>query len=146
MKRTRTDLIVVHCSATPPKMDIGAAEMDKWHKERGFDRIGYHLVILRDGKRELGRDLDQVGAHAHGVNHKSVAVCLVGGVDKNAQPENNFTLGQLDTLYNALTEWRRIYPHAKIMGHRDLPNVAKACPSFDVSKWLARMDAVELPQ
>ena len=34
----------------------------------------------------------------------------------------------------ALTER---YPKAQVLGHRDFPGVAKACPSFDVKTWLA---------
>ena len=28
------------------------------------------------------------------------------------------------------------FPQIKIVGHRDLPGVNKACPSFDVAGWL----------
>ena len=34
-------------------------------------------------------------------------------------------------LSMVLHEWRAKYPTAKILGHRDFPKVAKACPSFD---------------
>lgn len=33
-------LIIVHCSATPNGRPHNAADIDRWHKERGFDRIG----------------------------------------------------------------------------------------------------------
>jgi hypothetical protein len=39
-------------------MDIGVAEIDKWHRGRGFYMIGYHDVIRRDGSVEQGRDID----------------------------------------------------------------------------------------
>jgi len=32
-----------------------------------------------------------------------------------------------------------MYPKAKILGHRDLPGVRKACPCFDVRKWWERL-------
>lgn len=41
--------IIVHCAATPPSMDVGAAQIDAWHKERGWKGIGYHFVITRGG-------------------------------------------------------------------------------------------------
>ena len=31
---------------------------------------------------------------------------------------------------------KKAFPQIKIVGHRDLPGVNKACPSFDVAKWL----------
>lgn len=135
-KRSKTDLIVVHCSATPAKMDVDAKEIDRWHKERGFLKIGYHFVIRRDGTREKGRDINDVGAHVVGSNHKSVGICLVGGMDDlNAEPEDNFTAEQWVTLYLTLKEMHEAYSTAKIIGHREIDN-RKACPSFDVQDWL----------
>jgi N-acetylmuramoyl-L-alanine amidase len=129
--------IVVHCSATPAKMDIGVNEIDRWHRDRGFLKIGYHIVIRRDGTMEMGRPLDEVGAHAEGHNSVSVAVCLVGGVDasKLMKPENNFTPDQMVTLEMTILGLSTRFSHAEIIGHRDLPGVAKACPSFDVKAW-----------
>ena|SRR3990167_8820908 len=135
-KRTKTDFIVIHCSATPAKMDVAAKDIDRWHKERGFLCIGYHFVIRRDGTREKGRDINAVGAHVSGYNHKSVGLCLVGGMDAlNQEPEDNFTAEQGITLHLTLTELHSQYPAAKIVGHTELDS-AKACPSFDVQDWL----------
>lgn len=135
MKRKKTDFIVVHCAATKPDMDIGAAEIDVWHKNRGFEKIGYHDVIRRDGRVEQGRDIDDVGAHVKGFNNLSVGVCLVGGVDKKNRPENNFTPEQFKSLKRLLRFYMAKYPKAMILGHRDLDD-GKACPSFDVQDWL----------
>jgi N-acetylmuramoyl-L-alanine amidase len=131
--------IVVHCSATPASMDVGASEIDRWHRARGWLRIGYHAVIRRDGTVEMGRALDEMGAHALGYNDKSVAVCLVGGIElvngkQIATP--NFTPEQYATLSFLLVEWTERFPHAEVLGHRDLPNVKKDCPSFDVRSWM----------
>jgi len=51
------DTLIIHCAATPPSMDIGAKEIDRWHKEQGWSEIGYHFVIRRDGTIEKGRPL-----------------------------------------------------------------------------------------
>ncbi len=115
---------------------MDAKEIDRWHKERGFLKIGYHFVIQRDGTRERGRQLHEVGAHVAGFNHKSVGICLVGGrASEGTDPEDNFTAEQWITLHLTLTELRQQYPHAKIVGHRDLDG-QKNCPSFDVTDWL----------
>ena len=47
--------IVVHCSATRPSQDIDVKTIDAWHKERGFDKIGYHYVIKRNGNVNVVR-------------------------------------------------------------------------------------------
>jgi hypothetical protein len=132
------ELIVVHCSATPPHMDIGAEEIRGWHVDgNGWSDIGYHGVIRRDGGWEKGRDLFTRGAHAKGWNASSWGLCLVGGVKTAADPEaeDNFTSEQYATLWRVLDALRDIAPNAEMCGHRDLDSehqMLKECPSFDV--------------
>lgn len=137
-ERTRTDYIVVHCSATRANQDIGKADIDRWHRAKGWFGIGYHFVIRRDGTVETGRPVNTPGAHVAGYNHNSVGICMVGGVDANdiTKAENNFTPAQFASLASLLRDLKKKYPKAVIQGHRDFPSVAKACPSFDVRKWL----------
>jgi N-acetylmuramoyl-L-alanine amidase len=146
--RETTELIVVHCSATGPQADIGVAKITQWHKQRGFDTIGYHYVIRRDGTRETGRPESTIGAHVRGHNSNSIGICLAGGVDARGKPQNNFTLAQFATLETLLRELKERYPRARILGHRDLSpdkngdgritsdEFIKACPSFNVKEWL----------
>lgn len=133
--RRKTDYIIIHCSATPPDMDIGVKEIDKWHKDRGWSGVGYHDIIRRNGVPEQGRDENATGAHAKGYNSISVGICLVGGINENGSPENNFTDEQFKTLIRLLRFYRALFPKAAIIGHNNV-NPHKACPSFDVGKWL----------
>ncbi len=55
-KRKETKYSAVHCAATPAGMDIGVKEIDRWHRQRGFLKVGYDYVIRIDGTIELGRD------------------------------------------------------------------------------------------
>lgn len=134
--RQRTDFIIIHCSATPPHMDVSAKDIDLWHRQKGWMKIGYHYVIKRDGTREVGRKIGEPGAHCVGYNHRSVGVCLVGGVDvAGGKAENNFTEAQWTTLKLTVDELRDQYKDAFVVGHRDL-QAGKECPSFDVKLWL----------
>ena len=135
-RRTKTDFIVVHCAATPPTMDVDISTIAEWHKARGFNTVGYHFFIKRDGTRQKGRDINAIGAHVVGHNHNSVGVCMAGGVGLDAKtPEDNFTDAQWTTLLITLRELHADYPRAVIVGHRDL-NPGKACPSFSVSEYV----------
>lgn len=136
--RIRTDFIAVHCSATPPTMNVDENEIRAWHRAKGWNDIGYNVVIPRDGTIQVGRPIDAAGAHVSGYNSRAVGVCLVGGVDENQKPENNFTEKQLTALIATLRFLRLYAPGARIQGHRDFPNVAKSCPSFDVREWLKK--------
>ena len=127
--------LVVHCSATMAKMDIGVHEIDRWHKDRGWAGIGYHYVIRRNGKIEKGRTEDKVGAHVKGYNSDSIGVCVVGGIDEQGHSEANYTPAQYHSLRQLLTDLKSRYPVAKLRGHRDFPNVHKSCPCFDVRAW-----------
>lgn len=132
--RTITDL-VVHCSATPNGRPVTAADITRWHKQRGFRTIGYHYVIRVDGSVETGRPEAQIGAHVEGHNAKSIGICMVGGTDDKGRPNGEFAKVQFTSLSALLTDLRKRFPKARILGHRDFPNVAKACPSFDVRAW-----------
>lgn len=128
-------------------MDIGAAEIRKWHVDsNGWADIGYHYVIRRNGIIETGRDLDrdgdvleEVGAHVAGHNARTVGICMVGGVDKDGKPANNFYPIQFQSLAFLIPLVKTLWPSQSetwVKGHRDL-FPGKACPSFDVSRWIA---------
>ncbi len=140
--RKSTDFIVIHCSATPAKMDIGAKEIDRWHRAKGWFRIGYHFVIRRDGSVEYGRELNTVGAHAVGFNERSVGVCLVGGLAEDGKTSNNnYTPAQWLTLDKLVSELESQFPQAKVVGHRDL--LSTQCPAFNVKEWQARRKGLQ---
>jgi N-acetylmuramoyl-L-alanine amidase len=92
-------------------------------------------VIRRDGLVEEGRPVAQAGAHVAGHNAHSIGICLVGGLDTDGSPQNNFTPKQFDALYALLLTLHHKFPGAEVLGHRDFPGVAKACPCFDVRDW-----------
>jgi N-acetylmuramoyl-L-alanine amidase len=117
-------------------MDVGAAEIERWHRQRGFLAIGYHFVIRRNGVIEKGRDETVIGAHVENHNATTIGICMVGGIDLMGKPEDNFTAAQYATLHSLLKELQARYPNTQVLGHRDFPKVAKACPSFDVRTWL----------
>ena len=151
-KRNQTNYIVVHCSATKASQDmVGADTIDIWHKNRGWQGIGYHIVIKRNGVVQFGEPIDNRGAHVKGHNYESVGVCLVGGLDENGKAENNFTKRQFESLEVVLISLASKYPEAEILGHRDLSpdqnndgvieswEWIKECPCFDVREWLNRV-------
>lgn len=120
LHRGDVEHIVVHHSATPADMDIGAAEIDQWHRQRGWLSIGYHAVIRRDGSIEQGRQPFDQGAHVAGYNDVSVGICLIGGVDDEGNAVDNFTEMQYEALDWLLPLMYSAYPCASACLHRDL--------------------------
>ena len=124
-------LIVIHCSAVKPDQLSSAAQIDSWHRERGFHLgIGYHYVIRRDGTIEPGRPEWLTGAHCVNHNAHSIGICYEGGLDIRGQPADTRTEAQKASLRTLLENLHRRYPRAVILGHHDL-NPHKACPSIE---------------
>lgn len=140
LKPENVKFIVIHCSATPPSADIGAAEIRRWHRAKGWLDIGYHAVIRRNGSLELGRSLNTIGAHVEGHNHESVGICMVGGTNAEGKAEDNFTTDQWQALMAVVQTMLIKFPGAEVVGHRDFAGVKKDCPSFDVKAWRQVLD------
>lgn len=159
MPRERTDYRVVHGSWTPPHLDVGAEEIDQWHRERGWSGIGYHYVIRRNGTLEEGRGLVDAGAHVKGYNSISIGYCLMGGAPADLYAEDqarkaewdgvpetkkwhfNYTRPQLSMLLLILQQHGKLWPESEVIGHGDFPGVTKGCPGFNVSEWYGEGDA-----
>jgi N-acetylmuramoyl-L-alanine amidase len=138
MEMKNVQFITLHCSATRPSMQVGAKDIRAWHKAKGWADIGYHFVIKRDGTVEKGRPLTQTGAHVAGWNQNNIGICLVGGIGAESwAPENNFTREQWRALKPLVAQLRpkTAGGKAKVVGHRDFPNVHKACPCFEAKAW-----------
>ena len=127
------DMLVVHCSDTPDDQPLCARDIQQMHLGFGWDGIGYHQVICRDGTREAGRPEYWRGAHARGANERSLSVCLIG--------RTHFTDAQMHSLGILLDEWRTRYPQARVLGHRDAVETDKTCPNFDAAEWWASRTA-----
>ena len=127
----RITLIIIHCSATPEGRSLDFETCRNDHiRHRGFRDIGYHFYITRDGTIHPGRPLEQVGAHCRSHNRHSIGICYEGGLSGNGKPADTRTLPQKGAMLALLRELKRIFPHALIVGHRDL-NPQKDCPCFD---------------
>lgn len=129
-RRKSTTMIILHCAATPEGKDYKASDIKKWHKQRGFEDIGYHYIIDLDGTIEKGRDESMQGAHCTGKNAVSIGICYVGGCDKNMKPKDTRTYKQKQSLLELVHKLLDKYniPLSKVYGHRTFSS--KACPSF----------------
>lgn len=130
----KINYIIIHCSATKAEQDYHAKDIDQWHKAKGWNGIGYHKVIDLDGTIENGRSIEVAGAHCAGHNSDSIGICYIGGLDAKGNPCDTRTEAQKQSLIKLLKELRAKYPKAKILGHRDMPDVHKACPCFNAKK------------
>ena len=134
-------LIVIHCSAVKPDQLSSAAQINTWHRQRGFHLgIGYHYVIRRDGTIEPGRPEWMIGAHCLNHNRYSIGICYEGGLDIRGQPADTRTAEQKATMRRLLDDLLQRYPRALVVGHRDLTH-DRDCPCFDAAKEYADLSS-----
>lgn len=125
--------IIVHCSATKEGANFKAADIDRWHREKGWNGIGYHYVVDLDGKIELGRPLDQVGAHCTNHNSRTIGICYIGGLDQSGKAKDTRNEAQRKSLVKLVKALKVCFPTiVKVSGHRDY--AARDCPCFDARK------------
>lgn len=126
----KIDEIIIHCSATAEGKDFRAKDIDRWHRQRGFSKIGYHYVIDLDGKIEAGRELDEVGAHCKGHNAHSIGICYIGGLTADGKtPKDTRTDAQCTAMQMLVGGLLTALPSIKrVVGHNKY--AAKACPCF----------------
>ena len=117
--------IILHCSATPNHMDIGVKEITDWHVNgNGWNDIGYHIVIRRDGTIEDGRPINKIGSHCYGHNRHSIGICLVG----EGKTHESFTELQYEALQTTIASLMQLYPTiTKVTQHSDYDSKKPFC-------------------
>lgn len=131
--------IILHTAAHGKRhvvYDTTAAQIDDWHKARGWKGIGYHFVVRRTGEIELGRPTDEKGAHVRGMNGKSLGICFSGHGDFWPLTPEQFKAGL--ALVNTLREQFGIEAD-HVIGHREVNDfvaaqyrTSKTCPGQKV--------------
>lgn len=128
---------------------MSADEIRRWHTApvsqggRGWKQVGYTDMVHLDGsvERLVNNNEDaqvdswEVTNGAAGYNSVSRHIVYVGGCDKAGKPKDTRTEAQREALKRYVEDFHVRFPQIRIVGHHEL-NPGKACPSFDVGKWL----------
>ena len=141
--------LVIHCTATPAGRKVTSGDIRRWHTDpvskggRGWKHVGYTDMVHLDGTIERLVDNNEdavvdpweITNGAKGYNSTSRHVVYVGGTASDGKtPEDTRTPAQLRAMERYVKDFHRRFPNVRIVGHNEL--AAKACPSFDVQKWL----------
>lgn len=144
--------LVLHCTATPEGREVSSSDIRHWHTDpvskggRGWKQVGYTDMIHLDGKVErlvknnedANVDPWEITNGVAGKNSVSRHVVYVGGVGKDGKTaKDTRTPQQLKALEEYVKDFHKRFPTVRIVGHNEL--AAKACPSFDVKKWLKQI-------
>jgi hypothetical protein len=126
--------IIVHCTASNNGAPYPASQIDLDHKARGFNRIGYHLVIQPSGEVERGRGLNEQGAHCEGENDDSIGIALVG-LDKFTEAQWDALRYQIDGIfrvYSTIPKWNLSCHYL----HKSAQAQGKTCPNIPITNLL----------
>ena len=140
--------LVIHCTATPEGSEVSSDDIRQWHTSpiekggRGWKQVGYRSMIHLDGviedlvknNKDGFVDSWEITNGASGINSVSEHIVYVGGTDAKGKAKDTRTVEQRLTLEIEVKEIIRRYPWIQVAGHNQF--AAKACPSFDVPKWL----------
>jgi len=141
--------LVIHCTATPQGREVTSEQIRAWHTGpvsqggRGWNQVGYTDMIHLDGtiERLVENNEDEwvdnweITNGASGYNSISRHIVYVGGCAADGKtPKDTRTQEQSKALVSYVRDFHKRFPNVKITGHNQLS--AKACPSFDVQKWL----------
>jgi len=126
--------IVIHHAASPTevrrfgkKVPVNAAMIREWHTTKGWSDIGYHFVILPDGRCEAGRPLYRPGAHCNvgQRNFIGIGICLVGNFSETKVPDAQLA-GLVKKVVQLLEAFKLGVGDVEL--HRDVPGAATECP------------------
>lgn len=141
--------LVLHCTATPEGREVTAADIRRWHTSpvskggRGWKQPGYTDIIRLDGtverlvdnNEDANVDPWEITNGAKGYNAVSRHVVYAGGCARDGEtPKDTRTPEQLRAMEAYVKDFHKRFPGVRIIGHNEV--AAKACPSFDVQKWL----------
>jgi N-acetylmuramoyl-L-alanine amidase len=125
--------LVIHCTATTIHTSVDAI-LNYFKKVKGWRSYGYHYLVDYTGKGHNITPIEEIANGAKGYNEDSIHIAYIGGIDNFGKPKDTRTDRQKQSLVAIVTNLKKQFPDAEIVGHRELPNVAKACPCFSVAK------------
>jgi N-acetyl-anhydromuramyl-L-alanine amidase AmpD len=129
---------VVHCSATRSDRPYSVENLISTGVAK-YGQASYHWFVQRNGNIVPILPESVRGAHARGYNRCSIGICYEGGINTRGKNDDTRTPQQKASLYELLKQLHRDYPKARIIGHRELPHVAKDCPCFTASSEYASL-------
>jgi hypothetical protein len=146
--------LVIHCTATPAGREVSADDIRRWHLSpapagRGWKQVGYSNlftlsglnVVLVGDNGDNWVDANEITNGVAGINGCSRHIVYAGGTDLQGHPTDTRTERQKATMAEFVRGFVAKHPAVLVAGHYQFAN--KACPSFDVPKWLRSIGVAE---
>lgn len=159
---TPAGILIHHSGLIPIKVAAQLKEqvadmIDEFHARRGFEiicfgrvyHVGYHYLILPNGKVEAGRPERCEGAHARGYN-SFIGIALVGDFSPASNPSGLYgpstpTRAQMHSLVKVCRRLRQRYhiPIQRVMRHSDVTTTSCPGSRFPIQTLLRALERGE---
>lgn len=129
--------LAIHHSASPDTQT--PTEIANYHiNNNSWGGIGYHFVVSRDGLVYYVGDIATARANVSNLNDQVIGICLIGNFTGGRMP----TAEQIDSVHklceffiNNYASLTNLNSWDVVMGHKELPGQATACPGDDWPSW-----------
>ncbi len=110
--------------------DTTAEQIDRWHRERGWNEIGYNVVIRFNGAIEQGRDPRKIPAGVAGINETTYHLCFSGHGDIAPLTPAQLESGITHTIamlrqYQLVEKFLKEPDGLVVMGHREVNELVR---------------------
>jgi hypothetical protein len=99
------EYFILHSCAKYPQFD----SLETYHRQREFAGVGYHIFVDANAQAHLARPLNKEGAHALGLNKKSIGLCY--HLDPELRPSTK------ETVREVLAQLKRQFGNLPIIPH-----------------------------
>lgn len=138
--------MIVHWTANFLDQNVGSEWVHDVHRNNGWEGIGYHIVIRRDGTIQRGRPMNRSGAHAVNFNTNFLGVSFVAGYNVTSREATrpywrynssaSITNLQWQAYDGMMRTFYRVFPYGQVNGHY-IERSGKEDPGFDVAGYSA---------
>lgn len=128
---TPKEIVVHHTDTTKESPE----EVNAAHKAQGWNGIGYHFYIRKDGTIYRGRPEEVIGSHTYGRNRDTIGICLEGNFEKETP-----TKEQMKSLVNISADMIIKYNLEDIKKHSDLNSTLCPGKNFPMDSYLKEVE------
>jgi N-acetylmuramoyl-L-alanine amidase len=131
--------LVFHCTASSQTSTVSGIEK-YWKETLGWKSPGYHIIVKPDGSWVQLSDFNNITNGVKGINSTSLHISYIGGIDSKGKPLDNRTKEQKEIFETVYRTFKEKMPSLTFHAHYEFTN--KACPSFDVKKWIDSLEKI----
>lgn len=136
-RREYTEVVVYHTS-TDYRQNFTRDELLNWYSlEYGLSDVNYHFLLLRDGRIQINKSINEETPHTSIENHvpHSISIAFVGGLNDGVQNIDTSSGAQWRTFRKFMACFYSVLPGGQAFGHSDI-NLNAVDPGFDVVKYV----------